>query len=124
MTHRLVIIILALYASTAFFGCETPCDYPDLQTFRMRLLNAMPDQPKITVFINGKRFKHDYTYAPPEDFGYTDMYEDGTPLPLGDSIEVVVTSDAAGLNVLHTGFIKPNLHQQTLIVAGRGMKLV
>ena len=100
MTQRIVTFILAIFAGMAFFGCETPCDYPALQTFRMRLLNAMPDQQKITVFINGKRFKHDYTYAPPEDFGYTDMYEDGTPLPLGDSIEVRVTSDAAGLNVV------------------------
>jgi hypothetical protein len=124
MTQRLALFALAIMAGMSFFGCEADCVYPDLQTFRLRLLNAMPDQNKITVFINGKRFKHDYTYAPPLDFGYISTYEDGTLLPLGDSIFIVVTKDAAGIDTLHKGFISPNLHRQTLIIMGRGKKLL
>jgi hypothetical protein len=124
MTQRLVLFALAVMAGTSFFGCEADCVYPDLQTFRLRLVNAMPDQNKITVFINGKRFKHDYTYAAPSDFGYTSTYEDGTLLPLGDSIFIAVTRDAAGIDTLHKGFIKPNLHRQTLVIMGRGTKLL
>jgi hypothetical protein len=52
------------------------------------------------------------------------MYEDGSPLPLGDSLFVVVTSDAAGTDTLHKGFISPDLHRQTLIIMGRGKKLL
>src|SRR5690349_17264726 len=124
MTRYLAFFALVLTACANFWGCEADCVYPDQQFFRLRLLNAMPDQPKITVFINGKLFKRDYSYAPPADFGYTDRYADGSPLPLGKSLNVVVTSDAAGIDTLHKGTISPNLHRQTLIIMGRGKKLM
>jgi hypothetical protein len=123
MTQRLMLFGLAFLAGMAFFGCEATCEYPNVQTFSLRLLNAMPDQPKITIFINGKLFKRDFSYVPPSNFGYTSAYEDGTLLPVG-TLSLVVTSDAAGTDTLHKGFITPNLHRQTLIVMGRGKKLL
>lgn len=123
MIRNLAFFALALLAGGSFFGCDSSCSYPDQQFLRLRLLNAMPDQPKITVFINGKRFQHDFTYDPPANFGYTQTFEDGSPLPAG-KIFVVVTRDAAGTDTLLTNTLTPNVHRQTLIVMGRGKKLL
>ncbi len=103
-----------------FNSCtDNVCTYPAEQFGRVRLVNAMIDVPKISVFIGGKLFRADYTYDPPQDFGYFTTYADGTPLTIGDSLFIVVTSDAAGRDTIITSFMTINLHRQTLIVAGK-----
>lgn len=111
----LFILAIILFAS----GCSDPCTYPDLRSGKIRLINAMVDVPKITVFINGKVFKSNYDYEPLPSFGYYTTMEDGSPIFVGDSLPVVITSDAAGRDTIMKKYVSLDLHLQTLIVAGR-----
>jgi hypothetical protein len=110
----LLLIVVGLFSS-----CTEPCTYPDLRSGKIRLINAMVDVPKITVFINGKVFKSNYDYEPLPTFGYYTTMEDGSPIIVGDSLPIVVTSDAAGRDTVMKKFVSLDLHLQTLIVAGR-----
>jgi hypothetical protein len=103
-----------------FFGCTPQCDYPEVRVAKLRLVNAMPDQDSITVWLNGRKFWADYPYTIGTDFpfGYYDHYADGTPLAIGLT-RVVVTSDAAGSNILMVDSVRFNVNRQTLIVMGR-----
>lgn len=100
-------------------GCAEPCVYPDVRSGKIRLVNAMVDVPKITVFINGKVFKADYDYSPLPSFGYYTTMADGSPIFVGDSLPIVVTSDAAGKDTVMKQYVSLDLHLQTLIVSGR-----
>jgi hypothetical protein len=80
----------------------------------------MPNEPVITVFINGKLFVQNFTYDPQIDFGYLTAYKDGTPLAAGDSLLFVVSSDAAGKDTLLKQRVLISFNRQTLIVMGRG----
>jgi len=100
-------------------GCSDPCTYPDLRSGKIRLVNAMVDVPKITVFINGKVFKADYDYAPLPTFGYYTTMADGSPIFVGDSLPIVITSDVAGKDTVMRQYVSLDLHLQTLIVSGR-----
>lgn len=111
----LFILAIIFFAS----GCSEPCTYPDVRSGKIRLVNAMVDVPKITVFINGKVFKADYDYAPLPSFGYYTTMADGSPIFVGDSLPIVVTSDAAGRDTVMKQFVSLDLHLQTLVVSGR-----
>lgn len=100
-------------------GCSEPCVYPDVRSGKIRLVNAMVDVPKITVFINGKVFKADYDYAPLPTFGYYTTMADGSPIFVGDSLPIVITSDAAGKDTVMKKYVSLDLHLRTLIVSGR-----
>jgi hypothetical protein len=100
-------------------GCAEPCVYPDVRSGKIRLVNAMVDVPKITVFINGKIFKADYDYAPLPSFGYYTSMADGSPIFVGDSLPIVITSDAAGKDTVMKKYVSLNLSRQTLVVSGR-----
>jgi hypothetical protein len=117
-------VILSVFLANSFFsGCTAPCSYPDQRGAggaSIRILNAMPDMPKITVFINGKAIVKDYSYDPPPGFGYITTYTDGTPLLTGDSELFVVTSDAAGKDTLIKQRVSINYNRQTIIPMGRG----
>ena len=116
-------LLAFVLTSPIFLGCSAPCNYPDqLGTHGavVRILNAMPDMPVITVFVNGKVFVQNYSYDPPTTDLYLMTYKDGTPLLTGDSELFVVTSDAAGKDTLVTGKILINFNRQTIIVMGRG----
>jgi len=100
-------------------GCSEPCTYPNPGSSKIRLVNAMVDVPKITVFINGKAFKTDYDYVPLPSFGYYPTMADGSPIFAGDSLPIVITSDAAGKDTVMKKYVSLSLDRQTLVVAGR-----
>jgi hypothetical protein len=79
----------------------------------------MVDVPKITVFINGKIFKADYDYSPLPSFGYYTTMADGSPIFVGDSLPIVITSDAAGRDTVMKKYVSLNLSRQTVVVSGR-----
>ncbi|MBS1904154.1 MAG: DUF4397 domain-containing protein [Bacteroidetes bacterium] len=101
-------------------GCTPQCDYPEIRVAKLRIVNAMPDQDSVTIWLNGRRFWPDYPYEVSVSFpfGYYDHYADGTPLSIGSTF-VVVTADAAGRDTLVTDTVKLNVNRQTLIVMGR-----
>jgi len=118
------VIFIALIAAipvTSFLNsCTAPCNYPDQRGVVVRIVNAMPDMPMITVFINGKVFVQNYTYNPPVTDLYLTSYPDGSPISAGDSTLFVVTSDAQGADTVAKGKVLLNFNRQTIIVAGRG----
>lgn len=119
--RNVFIIITAIFIIGPYLsGCTAPCEYPDQRGVKIRILNAMPDMPAITVFIDGKKFVENYSYDPPPGFGYLSIYTDGTPLSAGDSELFVATSDAAGKDTLVSERIPINFNRQTVIVMGRG----
>lgn len=88
----------------------------------MRIINAMPDMPVITVLVNGKAVVKNYAYDPSSDSClYKSNYLDGTPLPSGDSVLFQVSSDAGGSNILVSKKLPLNFQRQTIIVMGRGI---
>jgi hypothetical protein len=103
-------------------GCQSPCTYPDPAIAHVRIVNAMTDVPKVTVFIGNKLFKKDFTYDPPGDFGYYTMFADGTPLGIGDSLLFVITKDAAGKDTIMKQRVTLDLHYQTVIVSGHRVR--
>lgn len=115
----LFVFVLFFSASDFLSSCTPVCDYPSTRFAKIRPVNAMPDQDKITIWLNGKAFEKDYPYSMPDNFGYFSQYTDGTPLPTG-TIRVTVTADAAGKDTLiaDTSMIF-DLHKQSLIVIGR-----
>lgn len=119
--RRIAIPIVVLVASVYFFnGCSDTCTYPLQRAVSMRFINAMVDFPNVTLFINGKLFRKDYPYNPDPNFGYYTTYDDGTPLPLGDSLLFVLTSDPAGKDTLVKQWLPLDLHVQTVIAMGFG----
>ncbi|MEI8134490.1 MAG: hypothetical protein WCH46_05345 [bacterium] len=125
-------LIVCLIGALCLNGCKTDCTYPELGIVKVRIFNAMPDQEKITVRINGKIFVKDFLYEQPSNFmhdgvltgfGYYSTYEDGSPLVPGNKLAVIVSSDTAGKNILMTDTINLNFHLQTLFVMGRGTKI-
>src|SRR5947209_2695016 len=112
--------IVASAASICILGCSAPCNYPSERGVVLRIINAMPDIPRITVFINGKVVVENYFYNPPSTSLYLSSYKNGSPLPSGDSILFVVSSDAAGKDVLISQKVSLNFHRQTIIAMGRG----
>ena len=115
-----VVLFVTIVSFSQFTGCATPCSYPEQLPVKIRMLNAMPDMPKITIFINGKLFLKDYTYEPPANFGYTSTFADGSPLVAGDSELFVITSDASGKDTLVSAHVLIDFHRQTVIAMGRG----
>jgi hypothetical protein len=113
--------MILLIASPFLSGCKAPCDYPNARGVVMRIINAMPDMPVITVWVNGKAVVKDYPYDPTDECLYRSNYLDGTPLPSGDSVLFEVSSDAVGNNKLISGKFKVNFQRQTFIAMGRGV---
>ncbi len=113
-------VLCLVGTSIILSGCTAPCTYPDQRGVKIRIVNAMPDMPVITVFINGKVCVQDFPYNLPLTFGYITQYHDGTPLVASDSTLVVVTSDASGKDTVARGRISINFNRQTLVVMGRG----
>ncbi len=112
--------LVVILASPWLSGCSSPCTYPDQRGVKIRLLNAMPDMPVITVFIDGKLFVQNFSYDPGSDFGYEGSYKDGSPLSASDSSLFVVTSDPSGKDTLISHRVFINFNRQTVIVMGRG----
>lgn len=113
-------IVFAVVSTIGFSACTPQCDYPEVRVAKLRLVNAMPDQDNITVWLNGRKFWADYPYTIGIDFpfGYYDHYADGTPLAIGGTI-VVVTADAAGRDTIMVDSVNFNVNRQTLVVMGR-----
>jgi hypothetical protein len=119
LTPGLSVVLLAC-VSVLFFvsSCTPTCDYPTIRFAKIRLVNAMPDQEQITVWLNGKIFRKNYPYDPPSDFGYFSTLADGTSIAVGTT-HVVVTRDEAGTSVIDSATISVNVDEQTLIIGGR-----
>ncbi|MDP4219559.1 MAG: DUF4397 domain-containing protein [Bacteroidota bacterium] len=115
-----LIIVTIILANPLLSGCSSPCTYPDQRTVKIRVFNAMPDENHITVFLNGKLFIKDFSYDPPATFGYFSTYDDGTPLDVGSAIPIVISSDAAGKNIILKTTVNIDFHLQTLVVMGKG----
>jgi len=118
-TKGFFLFLLIFSASDFLSSCTPVCDYPSARFAQIRPVNAMPDQDNITIWLNGKAFQKNYTYDPPNDFGYYTTFADGSPLTIG-TMKVTITSDAAGKDTLIADTaITFDLHKQTLIIIGR-----
>jgi hypothetical protein len=124
-----IAVVTLIAANGLFSGCSSPCNYPVQGAATIRILNGMPNENVITIFINGKRLVKDYPYDPSvnfvhdgasTEFGYLTSFDDGTPLAGGDSLLIVVTSDGKGTDTLLKQRVSLNLNRQTIIVMGRG----
>lgn len=120
MKRLLILALIAIFSplTAIFFSCTPVCDYPESRLAKLRLVNAMPDQDLITVWLNGRAFKKDYPYDAPDDFGYSTQFADGSGLGIGKTL-VVITSDAAGRDTIFFDTVNLTLNRQTLIIAGR-----
>jgi len=127
---RAILFVTAaiIFANLFLSGCSAPCTYPNQSGVKVRVVNAMPDESVISIFINGKLFLKDFPYdlqstflhdGSPVSFGYYSTYEDGSPLVAGSGVQIVITSDAAGKNVLMKTTTDINFHLQTLMVMGK-----
>ncbi len=118
---RLLILALIAFLSpltAIFFSCTPVCDYPESRLAKLRLVNAMPDQDLITVWLNGRAFKKDYPYDLPNDFGYSTLFADGSGLGVGKT-RITVTSDAAGRDTIFVDTVNLTLNRETVIIIGR-----
>ncbi|HYM20099.1 MAG TPA: DUF4397 domain-containing protein [Candidatus Kapabacteria bacterium] len=114
-----VVIVLTTIALAIFASSCTPvCDYPATRVARVRLVNAMPDQEQISIWLNGKLLMDNYPYDEPSNFGYISSFQDGTPLGAAN-MGVVITSDAAGKDTLIHSTVDLTLNLQTIVVMGR-----
>lgn len=104
-------------------GCKTICEsIPTERSPRLRIVNAMPDEAKVMIYLDGKLLNAAYPYVFPADFGYTNHYAD-------DSLFKVATtrSDKKQLVVLSESrdtLIKDSIPfpeaRQSLFILGRG----
>ncbi len=121
MMKRLLIFALIACCSpltAIFFSCTPVCDYPESRQAKLRLINAMPDQDMITVWLNGRVFKKDYTYEVPCDSCYSTRFFDGSGLGTGKT-HITVTSDAAGRDTIFVDSANLTLNRETIIIIGR-----
>jgi hypothetical protein len=117
--NGLLLFTALIVAITLLSSCTPVCDYPATRLAQIRPVNAMPDQDNITIWLNGKVFQKNYTYDPPNDFGYYTTFADGSPLTIG-TMKVTITADAAGKDTLIADTsITFDLHKQSLIIIGR-----
>ena len=119
---RIVFPIL-IGISAVLSSCTAPCDYPTVRVAMLRLVNAMPDQDNITVWLNGRQFKTNYPYNIPLTnftFGYNTQFQDGSPLSVGKfNVLVTSASDTLPEHILMRGTMNLNLDRSTLVVMGR-----
>ncbi len=120
MKRLLILALIAIFSplTAIFFSCTPVCDYPQSRLAKLRLVNAMPDQDLITVWLNGRAFKKDYPYDLPNDFGYSTQFADGGGLGIGKT-KITVTSDAAGRDTIFVDSANLTLNRETIIIVGR-----
>jgi hypothetical protein len=111
-----------LFFSLLSSSCTPTCDYPNSRFAKIRLINALPDQEQVSVWLNGKLFRGDYPYDPPADFGYYSTLIDGSPIGVGET-RVVATRDNKGLDTIVSATVTINVNEQTLIIGGRANAL-
>jgi len=111
-----LLLILALVQS----GCKTVCDsIPTERAPQLRIINAMPDEANVKIYIGDKLVSPAYPYSLPADFGYHDKYADGSFLRIAAKQKLVVLSASA--DTLIKDSITLNNHRHTLFILGRGL---
>jgi hypothetical protein len=112
--------LLAFALVVLFNSCSDPCAIPMEQAPRLRILNAMADEPVIKVLINGRTVYDALQYSDQKQ--YNGLYSDGSQLPLGGGQSLAVL-DRNNDTILKT-FIDLSDRPQTLIIAGRARQRV
>jgi hypothetical protein len=111
-----ILFLLVLFQS----GCKTVCDsIPTERAPKLRIVNAMPDELALKIYIGNRLVNAAYPYDLPADFGYTDKYSDGSFLRIGVRQPLDVLSESQ--DTLIKDSITLSEHRHTLFILGRGL---